>query len=130
MALTTVICILMGFGGLIFGRQLLGIYKSDPIVIDWGMRRLKVLFTTYFLCGTMDAVSGAMRGLGHSLMSAISNLAGVCVLRIVWIFTFFQVNRTMECLMMTYPLSWAVTTMVNGFMLWWFIRKLTRNAEC
>lgn len=130
MALTTAICILMGYGGYFWGRNLLSIYNPDPEVIDWGMRRLKVLFTTYFLCGTMDAVSGAMRGLGHSLMSAISNLAGVCVLRIVWIFTFFQVNRTMECLMMTYPLSWAVTTMVNGFMLWYFIRKLTRNAEC
>jgi Na+-driven multidrug efflux pump len=78
----------------------------------------------------MDTVSGAMRGLGHSLMSAISNLAGVCLLRIVWIFTVFQVNRTMECLMMTYPLSWGVTTVVNGFVLWYFMRKLTRNAEC
>ena len=125
MALTTGICVLMGCGGYLFGRQLLSIYNSDPIVIDWGMRRLKILFTTYFLCGTMDTVSGAMRGLGHSLMSAISNLAGVCILRIVWIYTYFQINRTMECLMMTYPLSWAVTTLVNGIVLWWFMRKLT-----
>ena len=113
-----------------FAGQNLGGHEYGRIKRSfWYCMALKILFTTYFLCGTMDTVSGAMRGLGHSLMSAISNLAGVCLLRIVWIFTVFQVNRTMECLMMTYPLSWGVTTVVNGFVLWYFMRKLTRSSN-
>ena len=50
MACSSVVCLVMGFGFLLDGRRLLAVYNSNPEVIAWGMLRMKVLFTTYFLC--------------------------------------------------------------------------------
>ncbi len=128
-------CLLLGTGitlviplaALLWGNKLLGLYNSTPEVIDWGMRRLYVLFLSYFFCGSMDAISGSLRGLGHSLMSALGNLGGVCLLRIVWIYTYFQSHHTMEALMFSYPLSWAAATLFNGIFLLWYLHKLPRE---
>ena len=117
-------CLVLGYSFFFAGPQLLAIYNNDPEVITWGMLRIRVLFTTCFLCGLMDAISGALRGLGHSLMPAIITLFGVCVLRIVWVYTIFPLNPTMGNLMLSYPITWLLTAAVNGFYLYWICRKL------
>ena len=43
----------------------------------------------------------------------IVSLIGACGLRIVWIFTIFQVDRTPENLYISYPISWIVTGAVH-----------------
>ena len=43
----------------------------------------------------------------------IVSLIGACGLRIVWIFTIFQVDRTPENLYVSYPISWIVTGAVH-----------------
>ena len=123
-----VVSFLLGWGVYIFGVPLLKIYSTDPEVIRWGMIRLKILLTLYFLCGFMDVISGALRGLGHSIKPTIVTLLGVCVLRIAWVFWLFPLHPTMENLMVSYPVSWTVVSLVNGAILYWVCRKLFRNA--
>lgn len=43
--------------------------------------------TPYALCGVMNVLVGAMRGLGSSLTPMVVSIFGVCVLRVVWIYT-------------------------------------------
>ena len=112
----------------IFGVPLLKIYSTDAEVIRWGMIRLKILLTLYFLCGAMDVISGALRGLGHSIKPTIVTLMGVCVLRIGWVYWIFPLSPTMENLMVSYPVSWAVVCIVNGAVLYWVCRNLFRHA--
>lgn len=100
---------------LLFGRQLLGIYSTTPQVIESGMRRLLVILTTYYLCGIMDDVANCIRGIGHSLMPVISSLCCVCIYRILWLFTLFQIPRfhTPFMIFVTYPISWILCYVVN-----------------
>lgn len=119
----------MGLGFFALGRPLLSIFSTDPEVIHWGILRMEVLFTTYFLCGIMDVVSGALRGLGHSIGPAVVTLLGVCVLRVVWVFFIFPLNRSMANLMLSYPVSWTITAAVNGAYLFWICRKMSRTPE-
>ena len=42
----------------------------------------------------------------------IVSLMGACVFRIFWVMTIFAANRTMDCLMISYPVSWALTFLV------------------
>ncbi len=109
--LGTVVVIGLGMGLLVraFGAQLIGLYNSDPAVIAAGLRRMDIILPTYFLCGMMDVMVGQLRGTGYSVMPMIVSLAGVCVLRIVWILTVFAANPTQEILYISYPLSWFVT---------------------
>ena len=64
---------------------------------------------TYFTCGMMDVMVGCLRGMGYSIMPMIVSLLGACGLRILWIMTIFQSVRTLECLYLSYPVSWIIT---------------------
>ena len=106
----TVVGICFGFTAWIFGRQLLGIYITDSQqAIEYGMVRLGYICLPYFLCGLMDVSTGALRGLGASVVPMIISVLGVCGLRIFWIYTVFQVYHTPQCLFFSYTVSWIVT---------------------
>lgn len=100
----------------IFGPNLLAIFAGDndkDVVIHYGLIRAQIIMLTYFSCGIMEVAVGAIRGLGYSIMPMIVSLLGACGLRIVWIFTVFRLHRSLECLYLSYPISWVVTFSVH-----------------
>lgn len=98
---------------LVFGSPLLSIYSTEPEVIARGLLRLSYILPFYFLCGTMETASGVLRGLGHALIPMFISLFGVCVFRILWIYTIFANFRTLEMLFVSYPVSWFLTFSVQ-----------------
>ena len=108
-----VIGIVLGNGAYFFGDKLLGIYSSDPQVIQYGLIRMSFVSATYFLCGLMDVMVGSIRGLGYSIMPMLVSLTGACLFRVIWIFTIFQMDKTLECLYVSYPISWILTAGVH-----------------
>lgn len=119
----------MGLVFLAFGNQLVSIYNSDPEVIHYGMTRLKIILPTYFLCGLMDVMVGQLRGVGYSILPMMISLTGACLLRVVWIYTFFAANPTLEVLYISYPVSWLITfaTHFVCYMIWG--RKRLKRME-
>lgn len=107
--LVAVLGAVCGAGAVVFSEQLVGIYSSDPEVIHYGMLRLAIVSTTYFICGMMDVMVGGLRGLGASVFPMIVSLLGACAFRVVWVFTVFAAHRSLEVLYMSYPVSWAIT---------------------
>ena len=95
------------------GPMLLHIYSEDPEVIAYGLRRMSIICTTYFLCGIMDTMVGSLRGMGYSILPTIVSLTGACGLRVIWIFTIFAMERTLFVLYLSYPVSWAVTAIAH-----------------
>ena len=104
--------VVFGVLSCVFGTQLLGLYSPDPAVIQVGLNRMYIVCGPYFLCGIMDVMTGVLRGVGYSLLPMIVSLMGACVFRIFWVMTIFAANRTMDCLMISYPVSWALTFLV------------------
>lgn len=109
MGLVIIIGLVLGNGAHLLGEHLLGIYSSDPEVIQFGMMRLSVVSVTYFLCGMMDVVAGSVRGLGYSILPMLVSFVGACLFRIIWIFTIFQWQHTLFNLYISYPISWTLT---------------------
>ena len=105
----------LSLGGLayLFGNQLLGIYSSDPQVIEVGLLRMSVICTMYCLCGIMDVSVGELRGIGCSVLPMVVSVLGVCAFRVFWIFTIFQQHRSLWTLYISYPVSWVLTAAVN-----------------
>ena len=101
---------LLGFGAIGGARTLLGIYSSDPAVIDYGMKRLLIICSLYFICGWMDTAVGSLRGMGYSMLPMIVSLTGACLFRVVWIFTIFARFHSLTVLYISYPISWLITT--------------------
>ncbi|MBO5761446.1 MAG: MATE family efflux transporter [Lentisphaeria bacterium] len=121
--------IFLSWGFILAGKQLLAIYNPEPEVIKWGLLRMKMVFSLYFLCALMDIISGSLRGLGHSLKPAIVIVFGVCVFRIVWIFTVFRKSPTLETLFTAYPVSWLLICIINGVMLYIICRRMLIRAS-
>ena len=126
--LTALTAIVAGWSIYLPGKQLLEIFNPDPEVVKWGMIRLKYLVTMYFLCAIMEVISGAMRGLGHSLIPMIVTLLGACVFRVFWVLCVFPHYKTMENLLLSYSVSWVMVCLVNGTILYLICRKLFRDA--
>lgn len=122
-----VISTIMGWSFLWFGDTLLALYSPDPDVIKWGLLRMKILFTTYFICGLMDVSSGALRGLGYSMLSTILCLSGACFFRIFWVMCIFPLDPTMETLLISYPVSWLLVAVFSGVALVIIYRRLLRT---
>jgi Na+-driven multidrug efflux pump len=99
-----------------FGDKLLGIYITDSQeAIRYGLIRFNYIALPYFICGLMDVSTGSLRGLGASFTPMLLSILGVCGIRIVWIYTVFQLPQyhTPECLYLCYILSWLGTFLVQ-----------------
>jgi Na+-driven multidrug efflux pump len=92
-----------------FGNPLLGLYTDDPAVVSYGLIRVGIMCSTYLLGGMMDALCGAIRGLGYSVLPMVVSLAGVCGARILWLCTIFAWNPTLPTLYWSYPVTWGLT---------------------
>ena len=107
----------------LFGYPLGSIYApGQEEVIAQAVDRLSICCTTYFLCGLMDTQVGVLRGIGYSVVPMIVSLVGSCALRLLWVATIFQLNRTPEMLYLSYPVSWVITAATH-FVFFLFIRK-------
>lgn len=105
--------LVMGNAAYLFAGTLLKLYSSDGEVIRYGILRMSIICTSYCFCGMMDVMVGSLRGMGYSIMPMLVSLTGACLFRIVWIYTVFQSYRTLECLYISYPISWALTFAVH-----------------
>lgn len=119
-ALTGEFCVIvvgLVFGNIcvLFGHPLLGIYSSSPAVVEAGMHRLHIIARTYALCGMMDVMVGALRGVGYSVIPMIVSLIGACGLRLLWLATVFQIDRyhSVTTVYLSYPITWIITLSVH-----------------
>lgn len=125
--IVSAIGLLLGQGAYRLGELLLGIYSSDPEVIQYGIMRLSLVAAPYFLCGMMDVMTGVMRGLGYSVMPMLVSLTGACAFRVVWIYTIFQMSHTLKTLYVSYPISWVLTFSVHFICFLFAYHKLKKQ---
>lgn len=124
--ISVVISLTLGGGSYIFGPELLKIYTSDPKVIQCGMEILLYTTVTYFLCGIMDLIPGALRGMGYSAVPMILSVIGTVGMRIFWIFVVFPQHRSLKILFISYPASWIVTILLQ-VTCYYFVRKRVKK---
>ncbi|MGN0292024.1 MAG: MATE family efflux transporter [Lachnospiraceae bacterium] len=133
--LTGEICVVIVgavLGNLLFlaGEPLLGIYTSSKKVIAAGMVRLGVIAVTYALCGMMDVMVGALRGIGYSIMPMLVSMFGVCGLRILWLATIFQIPEYHSARMVyvSYPVTWTLTFVILIGCFIWAKRRIVKST--
>ncbi len=127
--LVSVIGITLGCTAYLLGRPLLSIYTSDQEVIDYGLRKMLILCVPHFTCGLMNVFVGCLRGLGSSVAPMLISVFGVCVLRVVWIYTVFVQVPTWEALFASYPVTWAVTAVVEALCFLFLKRRAVEKSK-
>ena len=121
---------------MIFREQLLSIYVHETdkaveaLVINAGLKRMELICTTYFFCGTMEVLCGVVRGMGKSLLPTVVSIFGSCLLRIVWIYTVCPfAPDSIELLYIAYPVTWVLTSLGHLISCIWGYRSIKRARD-
>lgn len=128
-AIVVIVGLLFGVSAYIFSTELLHIYSRSPAVVAAGKVRCAYILPIYFLCGSMDVMVGALRGIGQSVVPMVTSLIGACALRLVWISTVFKMHRTTGMLYISYPISWIITLIAHIAFFVYFYNKIPKEKE-
>ena len=107
-----------------FARPLAYIFSSDPHVLDYAVRRMYILITFEILNMSIEILSGAMRGFGYAIVPTLVAVFGICVSRIIWVFTIAKMIHSYEVLLYCYPVSWLLTSIASLIAYKYLTRKL------
>lgn len=98
---------------LVFGRQFLALFTTEAVVIDAGMKRVKVMALAYCISAFMDCTIAASRGLDKTVVPTVIVVLGSCVFRVIWVYTIFARIHTIPALYLLYPCSWSLTAIAE-----------------
>ena len=111
--------VLLAALGFVLRFQIVGLFTSDAAVRAIGAERMALIMPFYAFCSLLDVTGGAVRGLGQSFQIMLVSLFGACGIRLLWVFFFLPLRRTLAFLYVSYPLSWGITFAVAvGLFLW------------
>lgn len=131
LACVSVAGIAVGGGAYLLREPLLRIYIVDSpnaaVAIAAGAERMLYVCIPYFILGLMDVTTGVLRGLGSSIAPMVISVLGVCGFRIAWIYTVFAAHHTPGALFVSYPISWALTFVIQFAAFLWIYRKYVSN---
>lgn len=123
-------------GAIFIARQpLFSFYlPGEPEAISYGISRIVLLLSTYFLGGMMDVTTSLLRGMGYSSLTTIISLIGSCGLRALWIFFVFypakaiySISESIKILYAIFPISWTATIIGLLICYWIVMRRLKKQ---
>ncbi len=96
----------------LFYHPILSIFTNDEAIIETGAYRVFIVIGLEFINVLIDVCSGALRGMGYSMVPTLICVFGICGIRIFWVFFMFPKFGTFASLMVCYPLSWITTGII------------------
>ena len=119
--------IVIGYISIALGPYIFRIYTADPEVIAYAVRKLFIINSLYFLSGIQDVYSGGIKGFGRSSVAMVNAIIGVCLTRLVYIWTVFKHMPTFDVLFAVYPVSFAMTALLMSVTFFVLYRKILRE---
>ena len=128
------VCLGMAFGVsigmsvllLLTGQYIYLLFTGDGKVIESGVTILRCMVPYYATYVCIEILSGAVRGTGDAVVPMLMTCIGICVLRIIWIFTVVPQWHTIEMVSYSYPITWGVTSLLFILYYWkggWLKRR-------
>ena len=104
-------------------RFFFGLFVEDAAVMSIAVEILSFMAPWYFLYAPIEIFGGGLRGLGDTLVPTIITAAGICLVRVVWIYTAVPRWYSIGTVALSYPLTWGLTAV--AFVIYYFciVRK-------
>lgn len=109
------------------GEHLLGIYTSDPQLIEYGMIRFTCIGGFYVLDVLFHVTTGYVRGMGYSFLPTAIVVGGMCVLRIAYLQFSFRRFGTLQSVYYSYPVTWTAVILANSIVIIHIVKKIRNN---
>lgn len=109
LAISLTICGVLVLFLMLTRKFLFAFFTSDVNVIHLGCDMLMTIMPFYVSYVFIEIYSGALRGIGDVFIPTIITLAGVCCIRIPWIFFVLPIHNSINTILASYPLAWITT---------------------
>lgn len=95
-----------------FTPQLLSLFSTDETVLALGMKYTFFLVPTYFTYTGTELLGGVIKGAGDSFVPMLITGVSAFGIRSLWAMFAPMVWPGMETIMLSYPISWSVSTIL------------------
>ncbi len=112
MAMSAAVVMLLSGVEILFREWILGIYTTDPAVIQTGVYMMLFAVPYCVLFVPVEVLGGTMRGTGYSLVPTFITGVFACAFRICWVFLVVNRWHSLKLLVMCYPISWLLCSAV------------------
>lgn len=106
--------LLLGLVTVIFRAPLVALYiTDDALAIEYAYQRILIVSMFYFVEGILDCFAASLRGIKVAMVPSIVMIAGICGLRLIWIYIIFPMEafHSMLGLYLCYPVTWTATAL-------------------
>ena len=110
-----------------FGQILFRLFTTDVAVMEIGLSMLYFLAPLYMTYICIEIYSGALRGMGASFLPMLITCGGICGIRVVWLLTVVPKWHNMKTVMMSYPITWVITSGLFLIYYTWYTKKNNIN---
>jgi len=120
------ICVILYFWNVPFGK--LFINSKDYGILTISEKLMHILIPFYVVFIFTEVFSAAINATGETFTPMLITLLGVCASRLVWIFFFVPLNPVIEMIVLAFPISWTLTSII--FTIYYFIYKKKLPRPC
>lgn len=96
----------------VFAPRLIGLFDSNPGVIELGVRQARTVSLFFCLLAFSHAVAAVCRGAGKAFVPMCVMLAIWCVVRIIYIITVMKLTGEIGYIYWAYPLTWGISSVI------------------
>ena len=120
------ICVILYFWNVPLGK--LFINSKDYGILTISEKLMHILIPFYVVFIFTEVFSAAINATGETFTPMLITLLGVCASRLVWIFFFVPLNPVIEMIVLAFPISWTLTSII--FTIYYFIYKKKLPRPC
>lgn len=125
MKMTLVTSIIISVILYVFGGYIYQLFTDDAAVMEKGVEILHFMVPFFITYICIEILSGALRGVSDCWVPMLITCLGVCVVRVLWILFAVPHNMTMKMVLVSYPLTWILTS-VSFVIYYRFFSKLKK----
>ena len=96
----------------IFAENLIGMFNSNPSVIDLGIRHMRSICLFNALLAFSHCIAAVMRGAGKASVPMYTMLVCWCVIRVSYITLALKFIYRLETISFAYPITWTLSSIV------------------
>ncbi len=109
-----------------FRAPLFSIFTQDADVVRIGSDLMRVIAPCYAVFSFVEIFSGALRAVGDVVVPMFLTMFGICLFRVGWMFTVVPAHRSLDTIVLSYPISWIMSAVL--FILYFLYRKRRWNG--
>ncbi len=115
----------------IFAKPLLGIFAGNASAeaIAIGAKRVFFVGGCAVIYGFARISGAGMRGLGVAVTPMITSLIAICGVRLLWLYTAFQVWYDIYVMYVAFPLSFLALLIVDTVCFWIFYKRFLKREQ-